>query len=88
MEGALDINAIKGDVPEHFDIFRTPLGQLYNNARNGFLPRLPKPRIERGRRTTYFRALYNWAFLPNELKRPMPNTVFKRDLNTFSCGLF
>ena len=46
-------NAIKGDVPEHFDILRTPLSRLYNyNTRNGCLPRLPKPRTEWGRRTT------------------------------------
>ena len=46
-------NAIKGDVPEHFNIFRSPLSQLHNyNTRNGFLPRLPKPRTEWGRRTT------------------------------------
>ena len=32
-------NAIKGDVLERFDIFRTPLSQLHNyNIRNGFLP--------------------------------------------------
>ena len=24
------MNAIKGDVPEHFEIFRTPLSQLHN----------------------------------------------------------
>ena len=51
------MNAIKGDVPEHFEIFRTPLSQLHNyNTRNDFLPRLPKLRTEWGRRTTYFRA--------------------------------
>ena len=63
-------NAIKGDGPEHFDIFRIPLRQLHNyNTRNGFLPILPKPQTEWGRHTTYFRALNDWAFLPNELKR-------------------
>lgn len=36
-------NAIKGDVQEHFEIYKTSLSQLHNyNTRNGFLPRLPK----------------------------------------------
>ena len=57
-------NAIKGVVPEHFDIFRTPLRRLHDyNTRNSFLPRRPKPQTEWGRRTTYFRALNDWAFL-------------------------
>ena len=55
-------NAITGDVPEHFEIFKTPLSQLHNyNTRNGFLPRLSKPRTEWGRRTTYYRALKDRA---------------------------
>ena len=77
-------NAIKRDVPEHFDIFRTPLSQLHNyNTRNCFLPRPPKPRTEWGRRTTYFRAFNDWASLPTELNRPMPDKIFKRNLNRF-----
>ena len=35
-----------------------------------------------------FRALNNWATLPNELKRPMPNAIFKWNLNKFLCDLF
>ena len=46
-------NAIKGDVSEHFEIFRTPLSQLHNyNTRTGFLTRLLKPRTKWRRRTT------------------------------------
>ena len=75
------MNAIKGDVPEHFEIFRTPLSQLHNyNTRNVFLPGRPKPRTEWGRRTTYFRTFNDWATLPLELKRPMPDMIFKTKL--------
>ena len=74
-------NEIKGDVPEHFEIFRTPLSQLHNyNTRNGFLPRHPKPRTEWGRRTTYFRTFNDWATLPLELKSSMPDMIFKTKL--------
>ena len=77
-------NAIKGDIPEHFDTFRTTLSQSHGyNTRNGYLPRLPKPRTEWGRRATYFRATNDWASLPNELKKPMPKLIFKRNLNKF-----
>ena len=31
-------NTIKGNIPEHFEMFRTPLSQLHNyNTRNGYL---------------------------------------------------
>ena len=86
-------SAIKGDVPEHFDIFRTLLRRSHNyNTRNGFLPRLPKPRREWGRCSTYFTALNDWAFRSNELKRPLPNAFFKSLLRShhyaFSqCGM-
>ena len=64
--------------------FLDPLSQLHNyNNRNGFLPRLPKPRTEWGRRTTYFRDFNNWSSLPIELNRPMPDMIFKRNLNRF-----
>ena len=69
--------AIKGDVPEHCDIFRTPLTQLHNyNSGNRFLPRLPKPRTEWGRRTTYFRAFNDWASVAIELKKDQCRTCF------------
>lgn len=77
-------NSIKGDSPEHFEIFRTPLSQLHNyNTRNSFPPRLPEPRTEWARRTTYFRAFNDWATLPIALKRPMPDMIFKRNLKRF-----
>ena len=67
-------NAIgKGDIPEHFDPFRSTLSQSHGyNTRNGYLPRLPKPRTEWGRRATYFIATNDWDSTPNELKKPMP----------------
>ena len=58
-----------GDIPENFEVFRTPLSQLHNyNTRIGYLPRLPKPRTEWPRQTTYFRAFNEWATLPTALK--------------------
>ena len=36
-------NAIKGNIPENFDKFRSPLNSSHGyNSRNGYLPRLPK----------------------------------------------
>ena len=68
------------DVPEHFDIFNTPLSQLLNyNTRNGFYLDLSKPRTEWGRRTTYFRAFNDWASLPIKLNRPMLDMIIKRN---------
>ena len=77
-------NAIKGDIPEHFNPFRSTLSQSHGySTRNGYLPRMPKPRTEWGRRVTYFRALNDWASMPKEFKKPMPKSIFKRELDKF-----
>ena len=76
-------NAIKGNI-EHFDTFRTPLTTLHGyNTRNGNLPPLPNVRTDWRKRVTWFRALRDWASLPDDLKRPMPIFIFKRQLKKF-----
>ena len=77
-------NAIKGNIPEHFDTFRTPLTTLHGyNTRNGNLPPLPNVRTDWGKRVTCFRALRDWTSLPDDLKRPMPISIFRRQLKKF-----
>ena len=64
-------NAIKRDIPGHFCMFRTSLSQLHGyNTRNGFLPKLPKPQRECGKCTTHFKALNDFASLPNASRKP------------------
>ena len=63
----LSVFAIKGDIPEHFDPFRSTLSQSHGySTRNGYLPRMPKPITEWGRRATYFRAINDWASMLKE----------------------
>ena len=82
-------NSIKGDIPEHFDPFRSTLSQSHSySTRNGYLPRMPKPRTEWGRRATYFRAKNDWASMPKEFKKPMPKSIFKRELDKFLNNSF
>ena len=77
-------NAIKGNIPEHFDNFRSPLNSSHGyNSRNGYLPRLPKVKSDWGRRVTSFQAFNDWMALPMDLRRPMPCNTFKRLLNIF-----
>ncbi len=77
-------NAIKGNIPEHFGTFRTPLTMLHGyNTRNGNLPPLPNVKTDWGKRVTHFRALQDWTSLPDELKRPMPIFIFRRTLQKF-----
>ena len=81
-------NAIKGNIPEHFDNFRSPLNSSHGyNTRNGYLPRLPKVKSDWGRRVTSFQAFNDWMALPMDLRRPMPCNTFKRLLNTFLSNL-
>ena len=69
-------NAIKGDIPQHFESFKSTLRSLHGyNTRNGYLPRLPKPKTECGKRVTN-----DWMSLPVFLRRPMPCTIFKKNL--------
>ena len=82
------MNAIKGDVPEHFEIFRTPLSQLHNyNTRNGFYQDFPS-RKRNGEDGRHILELLQWATLPIELERPMPDMIFKRNLKRFQCNSF
>ena len=78
-------NAIKRNIPEHFDKFRSPLNSSHGyNIRNGCLPRLPKVKTtDWGRRVTSFQATNDWMTLPMELRRPMPRNCFKRLLSKF-----
>ena len=82
-------NAVKGDIPEHFDPFRSTLSQSHGySTRNGYLPRMPKPRTEWGRRATYFRAINDRVSMPKEFKKPMPKSIFKRELDKFLNSSF
>ena len=77
-------NAIKGNVPEHFDTFRIPSSTVHGyNTRNGNLPSFPHVKTDWGERTTYFRAIQDWNSLSDELKRPMPISIFRRHLKKF-----
>ena len=64
--------AIKGDIPKHFDTFRTPLTTLHGYSTTDW-----------GKRVTYFRALQDLNSLPDDLKRPMPIFIFGRQLKKF-----
>ena len=77
-------NAIKGDIPQHFESFKSTLRSSHGyNTRNGYLPRLPKPKTEFGKRVSYFRFTNDWMSLPVFLRRPMPCTIFKENLTRF-----
>ena len=77
-------NAIKGNIPEHFDKFRSPLNSSHGfNTRNGYLSRLPKVKTNWGRCVNSFQATYDWMTLPMELRRHMPRNCFKRHLGKF-----
>ena len=44
-------NALKGDIPEHFETFRSTLrGSHVYYTRNSYLPRLPNPRTDWGKK--------------------------------------
>ena len=77
-------NSLKGNIPEHFAYFRANLCQSHGyNTRNGYLPRLPKPRTEWGKRTTYFKAMKDWTILPNRMKKFMPQSILINRLTIF-----
>ena len=77
-------NAIKGEIPEHLETLKITLRDLHgHNARNSYLPRIPNPKTEWGKRTTYYRYISDWSTLPNFLRKPMPCKIFKRDLKSF-----
>ena len=76
--------AIKGDIPQHFESLKSTLRSSHvYNTRNGCLPRLPKPKMEVGKRVSYFRFTNNWMSLPVFLRRPVPRTILKEKLTRF-----
>ena len=76
-------NAIKEEIPEHLETFKITLRDLHgHNIRNSYLSRIPKPKTEWGKRTTYYRYISDWSTLPNFLTKPMLCKIFKRDLKT------
>ena len=83
-------DALKGKIPEHFDVFNSTMSQQHGyNTRNGYMPKVSRPRTEWGRNKTYYKAINDWALLPSELKRLiMPKTIFKRKLKQFSFNHF
>ena len=77
-------NAIKVNIPQHFESFKSTLRSSHGyNTRNGYLPRLPKPKTEYGKRVSYFRFTNDWMSLLVFLRKPMPCAVFKKDLTRF-----
>ena len=66
-------NAIKGS-------FKSTLTSSHGySTRNGYLPRLPKPKTECGKRISYFRVTNDWMPLPVFLRKSMPRAIFKKN---------
>ena len=77
-------NAIKGNIPQHFESFKSTLRSSHGyNTTNGYLPRLPKPKTECGRRVSYFRSIIFFTVLFNNLRKPMSCANFKKNLTRF-----
>ena len=77
-------NATKGTIPQHFESLKSTLRSSHcYNTRNGYLPRLPKPKAECGKRVSYFRFTNDWMSLPVFLTKPMPCAVFKKNDTRF-----
>ena len=82
-------DAMKGEIPEHFDVFKSTTSQQHGyNTRNGYMPVIGKPRTEWGKIQTYNKALTDWASLPTELKKLMPKRMFKYKLKQFLLDHF
>ena len=82
-------DAMKGEIPEHFDVFRSTMSQRHGyNTRNGSMPIIGRPRTEWGRNKTYYKAITDWASLPTELKKLMPKRIFKNKLKQFLLHRF
>ena len=65
-------DAIKGEIPEHLETFKITLRDLRgHNTRNSYLPRIPNPKTECGKRTTHYRYISDWSTLPNFLRKPI-----------------
>jgi len=68
--------AMKGEILEHFDVFRSTMSEQHGyNTRNGYMAKISKPRTEWDRNKTYYKAITEWASLPSELKRLMPKRI-------------
>ncbi|KAL9982590.1 hypothetical protein ACROYT_G004652 [Oculina patagonica] len=60
-------NAIKGDIPENVNIFKTTMNDSHGySTRNSYLPRLPKIRTDWGKRVTSYKCTIDWSSLPDE----------------------
>ena len=71
--------AMKGEIPQHFDVFRSTMSQQHGcSTQNGCMPKISKPRTEWGRNKTYYKAITDLVSLSSELKKLMP----KKILNT------
>ena len=82
-------DAMKGSIPEHFGVFRSTMNQQHGyNTRNGYMPKVSRPRTEWGRSKTYYKAINDWATLPSALKKLMPKTIFKYKLKQFLLNHF
>ena len=68
-------NAIKGNIPVHFENFKSPLNTHGYNTRNGHLPRFGRIRTEWGRRLTCYQAAIEWQNLPLSIRQPMPKNI-------------
>ena len=74
-------DAMKGEIPEHFDVFKSTMSQQHGyNTQNGYGPIISKPRTEWGKNKTYYKAITDWASMPTELKKLMPKRTFKYKL--------
>ena len=82
-------DAMKGEIPEHLDVFKSTTSQQHGyNTRNGYMPAISKPRTEWGENKTYFKAITDWASLPTELKKLMLKRIFKYKLKQFLLDHF
>ena len=63
-------DAMKGEIPEHFDVFKSTMSQQHGyNTRNGYMPVISKPTTEWGKNKTYYKAMTDRASMPTELKK-------------------
>ena len=82
--GVVLYDVVKGEIPKHFDMFKSTMSQQHGyNTRNGYMPKISKPRMEWGRNKTYFKAINDWASLLSELKELIPKGIFKHKLRGF-----
>ena len=81
-------DALEGNIPEHFNVFNSKMSQQHTyNTRNGYMPKVSRPRTEWGKNKTYYKQL-TIGLLPSELKRLMPKTIFNYKLKQFLLNHF